>query len=186
MVESLETDRLILRRFAPSDGADLFEYLSDAETVRFEPYDVFSWDEARHEATRRASDDAFWAVCLKDGGKLIGNVYFCRQQPEQFRTWEIGYVFNRSYCGQGFATEAVLRVMRYGFEDLGAHRIEAHCNPENERSWKLMKRAGMRREGYFLKKAFFKYDPSGNPIWHDAYAYGMLGEEWARIASPHP
>lgn len=37
MLDSMETQRLVIRRFLPSDGDDLFEYLSDAETVRFEP-----------------------------------------------------------------------------------------------------------------------------------------------------
>jgi len=181
MAEVLKTERLILRRFAPGDGADLFEYLSDEETVRFEPYGAFTREQAGAEAARRAGDGAFWAVCLRDSQKLIGNVYFCLQPPEQFRTWEIGYVFNRGFCGNGYATEAVRRVMRHGFEDLGVHRIEAHCNPENERSWKLLERAGLRREGHFPKKAFFKRDASGRPHWHDAYAYGLLDEEWARL-----
>jgi RimJ/RimL family protein N-acetyltransferase len=178
MMETLETERLILRRFAPDDGADLFEYLSDEETVKYEPYGVLTLAQAQIEAARRATDEAFWAVCQKETGRLIGNVYFCRQQPEQFKTWEIGYVFNRGFTGHGYAMEAVLRVMRFGFEELGAHRIEAHCNPENERSWKLLERVHMRREGHFQKKAFFKYDASGRPLWHDAYAYGMLDEEW--------
>ena len=181
MAVVLETERLILRRFEPGDGEDLFEYLSDEETVRFEPYGVFTREQADAEAARRAGDEAFWAVCPKDSGKLIGNVYFCLQQPEQFRAWEIGYVFNRLFCGRGYATEAVVRVMRHGFEVMGAHRIEAHCNPLNERSWKLLERAGLRREGHFPQKAWFKRDASGQPIWHDAYAYGLLDEEWARL-----
>lgn len=183
MTDIMETERLILRRFASSDGAGLFEYLSDAETVKFEPYDAFSREQAEIEATRRAKDEAFWAVCLKDGGKLIGNLYFALQQPEQFRTWEIGYVFNKRFCGSGYATEATARMMRYGFEDLGAHRIEAHCNPLNERSCMLLERVGMRREGHFLKKTFFRLAPSGQPLWHDAYAYGILDGEWAHTQS---
>ena len=180
MPDSLETQRLVIRRFLPSDGDDLFEYLSDEETVRFEPYGVFSLEQVRIEAARRSADTAFRAVCEKDTGKLIGNIYFCQQEPEQFSTWEIGYVFNRRFGGAGFATEATLAMMRYGFETCGAHRIEAHCDPLNVRSWKLLERVHMRREGHFLKKAFFNRDPSGQPRWHDAYAYGILEEEWAR------
>ncbi len=179
MTEMLNTQRLTLRRFAPTDGEDLYEVLSDEETVRFEPYGVFTLEEAQREAERRASDDAFWAVCFKETGKLIGNVYFALQQPDSYKNWEIGYVFSRSYGGRGFATEAVHRVMRYGFEECGAHRIEAYCNPENVRSWTLLERVHMRREGHFLKKAFFMLDPSGHPLWHDAYAYGLMEEEWA-------
>ena len=181
MEQKLETQRLILRRFTPQDGDDLYEYLCDAETVKYEPYDPFTLEQACSEAARRATDPSFWAVCEKDTGKLIGNLYFCRQQPQEFRSWEIGYVFNRHYGSRGYATEAALRMLQYGFEVCGAHRIEAHCNPENTRSWQLLERIHMRREGHFSKKATFRNDEAGNPIWHDAYAYGMLEEEWKRV-----
>ncbi|MDR2932966.1 MAG: GNAT family N-acetyltransferase [Oscillospiraceae bacterium] len=179
----LETKRLVLRRFSTSDGADLFEYLSDPRTVRYEPYDPFTFEAAEAEAARRADDPAFWAVCLRDTAKLIGNIYFSKQGPDMFDTWEIGYVFNRSYGGCGYATEAARRVLKHGFDDCGAHRIEAHCNPENTPSWKLLERLNMRREGHFLQKVFFKRDDNGNPMWHDAYAYGMLDVEWRRFAA---
>jgi RimJ/RimL family protein N-acetyltransferase len=103
---TFESDRLVLRRFTADDWPDLYEYLSDEEVVRYEPYKVFSEDESRREAVRRSSDEAFWAVCLKDDGKLIGNVYFQKQMPEELMTWEIGFVFNSKYHGRGYALEA--------------------------------------------------------------------------------
>jgi RimJ/RimL family protein N-acetyltransferase len=180
MQDVFETERLLLRRFTAEDGDALYDYLRDAETVKYEPYDPFTPEQAAQEASRRAGDEAFWAVCEKATGRLIGNIYFARQQPEEFRTWEIGYVFHRGFCGQGYATEAARRMLQYGFDACGAHRVEAWCNPENTRSWKLMERLGMRREGHFPKKAFFRLNAAGQPLWHDAYAYGMLEDEWAR------
>jgi RimJ/RimL family protein N-acetyltransferase len=61
---------------------------------------------------------------------------------------------------------------------MGAHRIIGRCNPENTPSWKLMERLLMRREGYFKKPAFFKKSPDGKLVWHDAYQYAMLEEEF--------
>jgi RimJ/RimL family protein N-acetyltransferase len=52
------------------------------------------------------------------------------------------------------------------------------CNPENADSWRLLERLGMRREGFFRKKAFFRTDEAGNPLWHDAYEYAVLEESW--------
>jgi ribosomal-protein-alanine N-acetyltransferase len=52
------------------------------------------------------------------------------------------------------------------------------CNPINSASWKLMERLGMRREGHFMQKAFFKRDEKGEPMWHDAYEYAILSDEW--------
>jgi RimJ/RimL family protein N-acetyltransferase len=190
----VETERLIIRPFRADDWEDLYEYLSDEEVVAFEPYPPFSRLEAVKEAERRSRDGSFWAVCLKtsiaeregghsdasESGKLIGNLYFARQEPAEFMTWELGYVFNRGYHGKGYATEAAGRMLAYGFGELDAHRVIAGCDTRNAPSWRLLERLGMRREGCFLKKAFFKRDAAGNPIWHDAYEYAILAEEFAR------
>jgi RimJ/RimL family protein N-acetyltransferase len=96
----LETERLLIRRFRAEDWKDLHAYLSDAEVVRYEPYGVFSEEDAIREALRRAEDTDFWAVCLKDD-RLIGNIYFAPQQAEEFRTWEIGFVFSAVIRSKG-------------------------------------------------------------------------------------
>lgn len=174
----LETSRLFLRKFADHDWKDLYEYLSDESVVKFEPYDTYTEEMCKQEAVRRSQDDAFWAVCLKENHKVIGNVYFDQQIPKEFMTWEIGFVFNPEYGSQGYATEACLEVMRYAFEDLGAHRIIGLCDPENTASWRLLERLHMRREGYFQKPAFFERGQDGKPLWHDAYQYSILEDEW--------
>src|SRR5690242_13999477 len=101
---NLESERLIIRRFSGDDWQDLHEYLSKEDVVKYEPYDIFSEEESKLEAVRRSQNDAFWAVCLKESNKLIGNIYFQQQEPKEFLTWEIGYVFNPEFCGKGYAT----------------------------------------------------------------------------------
>jgi ribosomal-protein-alanine N-acetyltransferase len=177
----LETDRLVIRKFCYDDWYNLYEYLSQDTVVKYEPYNVFSKEECKEAAINRSQNDAFWAVCLKENNKLIGNVYFQQQEPKEFLTWEIGYVFNPAYYGKGYATEACKRVLKYGFEQLGAHRVIGKCNPENTRSWRLLERLLMRREGHFRKPAFFKKSNEGKPIWHDAYQYSILAEEFLSI-----
>lgn len=173
----METERLSIRRFKPDDWQDLHEYLSQAETVRFEPYEVFSEDECKKEAERRSQNDAFWAVCLKDSGKLIGNVYLSMQD---FNTWELGYVFNKCYTGKGYATEAARALVNYAVKEQSARRVVAFCSPLNEQSWKLLERLGLRREGHLLQNIYFKKDKAGNPIWLDTFEYGILAEEWSK------
>lgn len=175
---TMETERLIIRNFKPDDWADLYEYLSKEIVVRYEPYDVFSMDDSIKEAEKRSKNECYLAVCLKENNKLIGNVYFARQDPQELLTWEIGYVFNSEYWGRGYATEACGEVLEYGFTKLGAHRIAAMCNPLNTASWRLMERLNMRREGHLLKNIFFKRDKAGNPVWNDTYEYAILAEEW--------
>jgi len=177
-MNTFETQRLILRRFLPDDWIDLYEYLSQETVVKYEPYGIFTEEQCKQEAVNRAQNGAFWAVCLKENNKLIGNVYFEQQEPKDFLTWEIGYVFNSFYQGKGYATEACKRIVEYGFNELAARRIIAMCNPENTASWSLLERLNMRREGHFIQKAFFKFDAQEKPIWHDAYEYAILADEW--------
>ena len=171
----METKRLLIRRFIPDDWLDLFEYLSQEAVVKYEPYDVFNEEASKREAIIRAGDNNYWAVCLKDNGKLIGNHYLCKQY---FDTWELGFVFNANYQGMGYATESAQVLIDDAFKNHNARRIIARCNPLNTRSWKLLERLGMRREGHMLQTIYFKKDEHGRPIWHDTYAYAILATEW--------
>ena len=171
----METERLLIRRFRPDDWWDLFEYLSQEETVKYEPYEVFTEESSKLEAARRSEEHNYWAVCLKDCGKLIGNVYLSKQE---FDTWELGYVFNKNFHGKGYATEAARALLDDIFRNNNARRVVAMCNPLNESSWKLLERLGLRREGHLLKNIYFKKDKTGNPIWLDTYEYAILSDEW--------
>ncbi len=171
---NLETERLTIRFFEESDYNDLYEYLSDEETIRFEPYEVFSLEQCIQEAKQRAENHEFYAVCQRDTGKVIGNLYLGKRD---FEAYELGYVFNRKYWKHGYASEAAGELIRYTFENLGARRIISECNPQNEDSWKLLERLGMRCEGKLIQNIFFKRDAEGNPIWLDTFLYGILKEE---------
>lgn len=171
----MKTKRLVIRKFLPDDWQDLFEYLSQAEVVKYEPYNTFTKEQAKKEAINRSKNSDFWAVCLQDTAKLIGNIYLAKQE---FGTWELGYVFNKNYQGNGFATEAITALIKNLFENQNAYRIIAMCNPLNTKSWKLLERLGMRREGHLIKNIWFFKDENDNPIWQDTYEYAILKEEW--------
>lgn len=180
--DTMETERLLIRRFRPDDWRDLFEYLSQEETVRYEPYEVFTERECMHEATNRSENNAFHAVCLKDSGKLIGNIYLSKQE---YDTWELGYVFNSKYHGKGYATESARALIDNVFKNQNARRVIAMCNPLNEHSWKLLERLGMRREGHLIQNIYFKKDEFEQPIWLDTYEYGILASEWTSVSDGH-
>ncbi len=174
----LTTSRLLVRRFAASDAPGLHAYLSRPEAVRFEPYPVQSLADCERLAIERAVSPDFWAVCLRDSGELIGNLYLHRCEPLAWRTYELGYVFHPDHWGRGYATEAAAALVSSCFEDQGAHRIEARCDPVNAASWRLLERLGFRREGCLLQNASFVDDADGNPVWKDTYLYAMLAAEW--------
>lgn len=171
---NMETDRLIIRFFEEGDSNDLYDYLSKDEVVKYEPYGTYAYDEAVLEAKRRSKDKNFYAVTLKDG-KVIGNLYLAQSD---FDTWELGYVFNNDFWGHGYALEGAKALITFAYENLGARRIIAMCNPLNEKSWKLLEHLKFRREGMLIKNIYFFKDEEGNPIWQDTYEYGMLKEEW--------
>ena len=69
-----ETQRLILRRYKKEDLQDLFEYLSDQEVVKYEPYRPYTLDQTKENLEWRMGTDEMIAVELKDFHKMIGNV----------------------------------------------------------------------------------------------------------------
>lgn len=171
----METEHLLIRKFTPDDWQDLFEYLSKPDVIKYEPYDVFTEEQAKQEAINRSRNSSFLAVCLNDCSKLIGNLYIVEQE---FDTWELGFVFNNSYQGKGYATEATKALIETLFTNGTARRIVAMCNPVNIPSWKLLERLNMRREGHRIKNVWFFKDQNENPIWKDTYEYAILKEEW--------
>lgn len=174
----IETKRLLIRRFNKDDWRDLYEYLSDERVIKHEPYHVFTEEGCRLEAVNRSNNDAFWAVCLKDSAKLIGNIYL---EKQEFDTWELGYVFNWNFQGKGYATEAAKALIYDIIENHNARRIVAMCNPFNESSWRLLERLGLRREGHLIQNIYFKMDEHGCPIWLDTYEYGILSSDWLQL-----
>jgi RimJ/RimL family protein N-acetyltransferase len=172
----LTTDRLLIRRFLASDGPGLHGYLSRPEAVRFEPYPVQTLVECEDMAAKRAENPDFWAVCLPDG-ELVGNLYLHREQPEAWRTWELGYVFHPDHWGKGYATESAAALLTACFEQWGAHRVIARCDPRNPASWRLLERLGFRREGRLVQNASFATDERGEPVWKDTFLYAALASD---------
>ena len=175
MFTPIETERLIIRKFRPGDFTELYDYLSDVNVVKYEPYEPYTLEQAKREAEFRSHSDEYFAVTLKDSGRLIGNLYLGKRE---FDTYELGYVFDRNWQLHGYATESSSALLDYVFNALKAHRVVAKCNSLNYRSHKLMERLGMRREAELKKNVYFKKDSFGKPIWQDTLQYAILGEEW--------
>ncbi len=165
-----ETERLILRRYIKEDLQDLFEYLSDKETVKYEPYKPLSFDETVENLQWRIGTDEMTAAELKNSHKMIGNVYMGKRD---FNAMEIGFVFNRNYWGNGYAAESCKALIQQAFLN-GVHRIYAECDPDNQNSWKLLEALGFQREAHFRKNVYFWKDETGQEIWKDTYVYARL------------
>jgi RimJ/RimL family protein N-acetyltransferase len=88
---------------------------------------------------------------------------------------ELGWSLDPAHTGRGYATEAVGELLRLCFEDLGLRRVTANCFADNEPSWRLMERVGMRREVHTVRESLHR---SGE--WLDGMGYALLAEEWQR------
>jgi RimJ/RimL family protein N-acetyltransferase len=86
---------------------------------------------------------------------------------------ELGWTLHPDYAGRGYATEAVQGLIRLCFDDLGLRRVIANCFADNEASWRLMERVGMRRELYSVAESLHR---SGE--WLDGMGYALLADEW--------
>ena len=151
------TRRLVIRRMHPDDWQDLYAYLSDPDTVRYEPYEPYTRQEARLEAANRANCPEFLAVCLLTNGRMIGNLYVsCHREDgcEQGSVYELGYIFNRKYRGKNYAFESCNAIMQLLWKNSGTGKIFAECDARNTRSRHLMERLGMQMEATFSGEDF--------------------------------
>ena len=92
-MERIETKRLILRNFKEEDYDDLYEFLEQRREVLFEAYPGITYENGREHLKYRVGSDEFYAMELKDTGKVIGNVYFGNRD---FMAKEVGYIVNNS------------------------------------------------------------------------------------------
>ena len=166
----LETARLILRKFIEADYDDLYEFLSQLRDNEFEGYPGIDYENGREHLKYRVGSDEFYAIELKESGKVIGNVYFGKRD---FEAKEIGYIVNRDYQRKGYALEAINAVIDMAFSE-EIHRVFAECDPRNECSWRLLEKAGLVREAHFRENVFFHRDEYGQPKWKDTYVYAII------------
>lgn len=174
----IETDRMILRRFAESDLSVIFTYRNDLEVAKYQNWTATGENELRafirDLKTARPGTPGEWfqvAVELKSTKELIGDCAL-KINKEDARQGEIGFTLALKHQGKGFATEAVSGLLDYAFTKLELHRIIAITDCENTASVHLLERLGMRREGHFLQNIRNKGE------WRDEYLYAILRDEW--------
>jgi len=173
MPPALETTRLKLRPYCESDIAELLPLIGTVEvaatTLRIpHPY---TEQDARDFLVLAQEPGRLWlATTLRGDGRQIGGVGL--RVDDQHQHAELGYWLGVPYWGQGYATEAAREMLRYGFEDLGLHRIFASHFKHNAASGRILVKLGMRYEGR-QREHIRKWDQ-----FVDSELYGMLQQEW--------
>lgn len=165
----IETERLVLRRFAPDDAEALQEIFGDAlvmENVE-PPYDL--------EKTKKFLNSfciehgGALACCLRESGRLIGYILFNEYEKD---VYEAGWIFNKNFWRRGYAFEALSALLAHAFSVLGAHKVFAEAI-DGVKSVGLMKKLGLRHEGTQRSQT---RNNAGQ--WCDLYFYGLLKEEY--------
>ena len=176
----IRSPRLILKDFRVQDFKAVHRYTSDPEVTRHIPWGPFTEEETKTaikmkitrqtEHPRRSYE---LAVTLKENSALIGECYLDSRNA-QYREAEVGYVLNKDYWGRGFATEVVATLVKFGFEELGLHRIYGTCGPDNPASSRVLEKNGFKLEGHFREHKHVRGE------WRDSLYYAMLDHDWVR------
>ena len=155
--KTIETERLILRKFELSDADDMFNNYASHEIVTtfltWQPHKTIEdtniylsnivLPDYENENTYR------WAIVLKETNSVIGCIDVVRKDMERKRA-EIGYVLSDYHWGKGIMPEAGKEVVKYLFEE-GFVRIQAIHDVNNPKSGRVMQKIGMEYEGTLKK-----------------------------------
>ncbi len=176
----VRTERLVLRPARPADADAVFQYRRlepVAHWITELPADEDAFRTRFEEPGRLAT-----SLVVELDGQVIGDLMVKTEdgwaQAEVADTArnvhaELGWVFHPAQHGHGYATEAVRALLRICFTGLRLRRVTALCFADNEPSWRLMERLGMRREAHNVRDTLHR---SGE--WLDGYGYALLAEEW--------
>ena len=158
---TLHTPRLTLRRMRPDDFSDMYDYARREDVTEYllwspHPNKNHTKKYLEYIKTMYANGEFYdWAVELDSEKRMIGTCGFSSFDFAN-NCAEVGYVINPVYHGHGYATEALIEVMTFGFMELNLHRIIARYIEGNDASRRVMDKCGMKYEGCARSSMFVK------------------------------
>ena len=175
----LETRRLILRRFTTEDADAMFSnWASDHEVTKFLTWPTHTSTQVSKSVISNwldlySNDNHYsWAIVLKELGEPIGSIAAVKQDPETNMV-HIGYCIGQKWWRKGYTSEALCRLVRFFFEEVGVNRIESRHDPRNPNSGKVMQKAGLKYEGTLRKS-----DRNNQGGFCDAAYYAILAKDY--------
>lgn len=180
----LKTNRLNIRAIKWADleavhalntlpETDEFNTLGIPETIQTTEKLLNEWLAAQKQTPRIAY---VFGIDLIDTKQFIGLIAM-NLGKQNYRTAEVWYKIHKDYWGRGYASEALTKLLEFGFNELKLHRIEAGCAVENIASIRVLEKAGMTQEGRKRKIL---------PIrgkWVDNHFYAILEEDFFKTNS---
>jgi RimJ/RimL family protein N-acetyltransferase len=165
-----------LRELRASDAASLFALLTTEEVSRFispPPSSVEGFERFIDWTHRQRSVGAYacFAVTIDATDTAIG-IFQLRQLEPGFGTAEWGFAMGSAYWGTGIFQEGAELLVRFAFETVGVHRLEARAAVRNGRGNGALRKIGAVQEG-LLRKSFLK-----NGEYLDQALWTILDEDW--------
>jgi ribosomal-protein-alanine N-acetyltransferase len=137
------------------------------------PYDRKQFNEYLQRGERE--DFYGFLICRRDDAAVVGNINLFNIVRRGVQGAIVGYFVGAPSVRQGYATEALQLMLRFAFQKLKLHRIEASIQPHNTASIALVKRAGFRCEGYSRRLVKI----AGR--WRDHERWAILVEDWQKL-----
>jgi len=181
----IETQRLVVRCYEPSDVQMLADSITDS-VEHLKPWMPWAHAEpeslaARAEHVRRfrgmfdLQQDFVYAIFNKEGTRLLGGTgLHTRLGGEQL---EIGYWIHKDFVNQGLVTESTAALVKVAFEIVCVHRVEIHCDPRNVASASIPRKLGFTHEGTLRSKLHFL------DHWIDSMIWGLVENEYPESPS---
>ncbi|MGC5775081.1 GNAT family N-acetyltransferase [Paenibacillus pabuli] len=185
---ALSTERLVLRSLRESDYSTLSELFSDPEVIRYvnrgsQPTPIRArrlLNQIRSSSAKL--DSLHYGICWKGSEQIMGITSF-QHWNDQNGTAQIGYILDRSCWGKGVATEAVHRLIGFGFTELNLRKMEARCYDANVSSERVLIKCGMCHERTLPSFVMNHEDGETSDTLLDVKVYTLHREQY--IGSPH-
>lgn len=174
----IHTERLVLRDFVAEDLDDVAHLVGDDQVTVWLSFDSRTHEEAkamldgileRQHATPRT--EYYLAITPAEGAESVAG--FIRLGLGGHQAADLGYALRPQWQGKGYAREATMAIIEFGFDKLGLHRITANIGPANEASQRLVKSL------WFTYEGTIRDHVHTNGEWRDSRSYSLLAPEWA-------
>jgi ribosomal-protein-alanine N-acetyltransferase len=155
--------RAWLEAWEPRPEPGAADPVSDREAFRAR---CGAWDRQRH------FDAAYGFGLFLLDGQFAGEVSLGSVARGPFQSAFVGYWIDEALAGQGYVPEGVVLLLRYAFEVLHLHRLEAAIVPRNAASRRVVEKLGLREEG--TSQRFLQIQG----VYEDHIRYAITADEW--------
>lgn len=114
----------------------------------------------------------YFVTCRRSDDAIIGTINLSQIFRKAFQNAYLGYALGADFTGNGYMTEAVQLILRFAFQELKLHRVEANVQPSNKPSIAVLQRCGFTKEGF--SRRYLKIGGR----WRDHERWAIIKEDW--------